>query len=313
MPLWLRVWKEDDLGPLCDTLRRLMLDRTIEGVPSIVQHARPRLGDVAAKPVVRGRRPDPGADHRPDRARARDRALEHAARALRRRGGRRPEARRRSRRRRPDPRCGRPGREVRVRGHPEPSASRRPHRGRRPEPRVELHDRLVRRRGGRPHRLLAGRPADRHRGAQAAPAAPRARRGAGEARLHGRHPRHQRPQLHQRRHGHLRHEGRGAGRAAPTTRPGCSCRRRPRRASASTAPTSTSWISRPTSTASATTPTGASARRSRTRSTRTASSRPASRASGRSRCGTAAPSRDEAPYGSNAERRGRIYPAPTGR
>jgi hypothetical protein len=35
MPLWLRVWKEDDLGPVMDTLRELRLDRTIEGVPSI--------------------------------------------------------------------------------------------------------------------------------------------------------------------------------------------------------------------------------------------------------------------------------------
>jgi 4-cresol dehydrogenase (hydroxylating) len=35
MPLWLRVWKEDDLGPVMETLRGLRLDRTIEGVPSI--------------------------------------------------------------------------------------------------------------------------------------------------------------------------------------------------------------------------------------------------------------------------------------
>lgn len=35
MPLWLRVWNEDDLGPLVETLRRLMLDRTIENVPQI--------------------------------------------------------------------------------------------------------------------------------------------------------------------------------------------------------------------------------------------------------------------------------------
>jgi 4-cresol dehydrogenase (hydroxylating) len=35
MPLWLKVWNEDDLGPLVDTLRGLRLDRTIEGVPSI--------------------------------------------------------------------------------------------------------------------------------------------------------------------------------------------------------------------------------------------------------------------------------------
>ena len=35
MPLRLRVWKEDDLGPVVDTLRTLMLDRTIENVPQI--------------------------------------------------------------------------------------------------------------------------------------------------------------------------------------------------------------------------------------------------------------------------------------
>ena len=35
MPLWLRVWKEDDLAPLVETLRKLMLDRTIENVPQI--------------------------------------------------------------------------------------------------------------------------------------------------------------------------------------------------------------------------------------------------------------------------------------
>ena len=35
MPLWLRVWNEDDLEPLVETLRRLMLDRTIENVPQI--------------------------------------------------------------------------------------------------------------------------------------------------------------------------------------------------------------------------------------------------------------------------------------
>ncbi len=35
MPLWLRVWNENDLEPLVETLRRLMLDRTIENVPQI--------------------------------------------------------------------------------------------------------------------------------------------------------------------------------------------------------------------------------------------------------------------------------------
>jgi 4-cresol dehydrogenase (hydroxylating) len=36
MPLWLRVWKEDDLGPLLDTLRVLMLDGTIRMVPQVI-------------------------------------------------------------------------------------------------------------------------------------------------------------------------------------------------------------------------------------------------------------------------------------
>jgi 4-cresol dehydrogenase (hydroxylating) len=35
MPLWLRVWNEDDLGAVMDTLRMLLLERTLEGVPSI--------------------------------------------------------------------------------------------------------------------------------------------------------------------------------------------------------------------------------------------------------------------------------------
>ena len=36
MPLWIRAWKDDDLGPLVDTFRALMLDGTIEGVPQIL-------------------------------------------------------------------------------------------------------------------------------------------------------------------------------------------------------------------------------------------------------------------------------------
>jgi 4-cresol dehydrogenase (hydroxylating) len=35
MPLWLRVWNDDDIAPMLDTLRRLMLDRTIECIPQI--------------------------------------------------------------------------------------------------------------------------------------------------------------------------------------------------------------------------------------------------------------------------------------
>jgi 4-cresol dehydrogenase (hydroxylating) flavoprotein subunit len=36
MPLWLRVWRDDDLGPVTDTLRRLMLDGTIRMVPQMI-------------------------------------------------------------------------------------------------------------------------------------------------------------------------------------------------------------------------------------------------------------------------------------
>jgi 4-cresol dehydrogenase (hydroxylating) len=35
MSCWLRVWNDDDVGPLTDTLRELLLDRTMEGVPSV--------------------------------------------------------------------------------------------------------------------------------------------------------------------------------------------------------------------------------------------------------------------------------------
>ena len=35
MPLWLRLWREDDLAPAVDTLRRLMLDGTIRMVPQL--------------------------------------------------------------------------------------------------------------------------------------------------------------------------------------------------------------------------------------------------------------------------------------
>ena len=36
MPFWVRVWKDDDLGPVVDTLRTLMLDDTIRMVPQVL-------------------------------------------------------------------------------------------------------------------------------------------------------------------------------------------------------------------------------------------------------------------------------------
>src|ERR1700759_2523099 len=37
MPLWLKVWNDDDLAPMMDTLRRLMLDGTIRMVPQAMK------------------------------------------------------------------------------------------------------------------------------------------------------------------------------------------------------------------------------------------------------------------------------------
>jgi 4-cresol dehydrogenase (hydroxylating) len=39
MPLWARVWRDDDVGPLVDVLRRLSLDDTIRCVPQILNTA----------------------------------------------------------------------------------------------------------------------------------------------------------------------------------------------------------------------------------------------------------------------------------
>jgi 4-cresol dehydrogenase (hydroxylating) len=65
MPLWLRVWNDDDIGPVMDTLRQLLLDRTIEGVPGI-------YNTVVMASIMSGRSqwyqgeepiPDPVLDH----------------------------------------------------------------------------------------------------------------------------------------------------------------------------------------------------------------------------------------------------------
>ena len=89
MPLWLRVWNEDDLPALIETLSALMLDRTIENVPQI-------WNTIAFASVMSSRSPgtretsrSPTRD-RQDGARARVRPLDDALRPLRRRGGRRP-------------------------------------------------------------------------------------------------------------------------------------------------------------------------------------------------------------------------------
>ncbi len=47
MPLWLRVWSDDDLAPMFETLRKLMLDGTIRMVPQVMNTV--LYGAVVAK------------------------------------------------------------------------------------------------------------------------------------------------------------------------------------------------------------------------------------------------------------------------
>jgi 4-cresol dehydrogenase (hydroxylating) flavoprotein subunit len=47
MPMWLRVWSDDDLGPMFETLRALMLDGTIRMVPQVMNTV--LYGAVVAK------------------------------------------------------------------------------------------------------------------------------------------------------------------------------------------------------------------------------------------------------------------------
>ena len=44
MPLWLRVWKDDDIAPVLDILRALMLDGTDPHGPADPQHGPARIG-----------------------------------------------------------------------------------------------------------------------------------------------------------------------------------------------------------------------------------------------------------------------------
>ena len=91
MPLWLRVWRDDDLGPVLDILRRLMLDGTIRMQPQVMNTV--LVGSIfsIARSVLAGGGPDPRRRARHDGPRARGRALADALRPLRRRGGRRPQ------------------------------------------------------------------------------------------------------------------------------------------------------------------------------------------------------------------------------
>ena len=89
MPMWLQVRRDDDIAPLIDTLRRLALDGTLQMVPTILNALNHRGAAHPPRRLVRRRGADPRGGDRPHRARARDRPLADALRALRRRCGRR--------------------------------------------------------------------------------------------------------------------------------------------------------------------------------------------------------------------------------
>ena len=131
MPFWVRVWKDDDLAPMVDTLRTLLLDRTIEGVPSMYNTI--CLGSVLSSRSqwYDGEGPIPDDDDRPHRARARDRALDHPLGAVGRRGGRRPQLRQDQAGVRADPRRRGVGDEARPGDGRVAAAPGRPDPGRR--------------------------------------------------------------------------------------------------------------------------------------------------------------------------------------
>ena len=210
MPLWLRVWKDDDIAAVMDTLRVLMLDDTIRMVPQILNTV--LLGSVFSKREQWWQEPGPVPDDVLDTI-ARELGIGRWSMRFALYGDEAVVDHRFAKIKAAFERIEGAevwGAKVRAEGHPEPRAPRRAHPGRRAQPRVEQHDRLVRRGGGRPHRLLAGRPADRPRRA-GGPRPPAGHdRGRG-ARLHGRPHPDQRAQLHPCGDGHLRHEGRGPG------------------------------------------------------------------------------------------------------
>ena len=188
MPMWLRVWSDDDLGPVIDTLRELMLDGTIRMVPQIMNTI--LLGSVLREPRPSGTTATARSPTQRSTQMARELEIGrwlHALRAVRRRGGGRPPLREDQARVRADPGRGGAGApstrpaEIAALEHPGERVQ-----GGVPNLELNAHDRLVRRRGGRAHRLLAGRAADR----------PRRPRGPRPAARHGRG---RRPGLHRRR------------------------------------------------------------------------------------------------------------------
>ena len=213
MPLWLRVWHDDDLPVLVETLRALMLDRTIENVPQIwntiafasVLSSRSEWYD-GEEPIPDARIDEMARELEVGRWMMRfalygdEAVVDHRFRKVK-------EAFERI-----------PGAEVWGAKHaPDAFAElENPHERVQAEvPNLDINTMtgVVRRRGG--EGTSASRPSRGSRAGRrrAARPDPRARRARGAARLRGGPHSHQRAQLHPRHDGHLRHEERGGGEA----------------------------------------------------------------------------------------------------
>ena len=180
MPVWVRVWKEDDLVAAGRHAAPTAAGRTIEAGPVIYNTLIYAVGVRAAQRLLRRRRADPRSD-RSTRSPARSNpvagccapacsAHEDGRRSAVREDQGRPSSRSRARRCGDSKHC--------VRRDPEPAAPGRARHGRCAQPRGQPHDRLVQRERRRPHLLLpgrTGRPAATVRGPPAAAHDARAR------------------------------------------------------------------------------------------------------------------------------------------
>ncbi len=211
MPLWLRVWRDDDLAAVVDTLRRLSLDGTIRMVPQIINAT--LFAAVLSKRSLWYDGDGPMPDDAIDRM-ARElevgrwmmrfalygdeAVVDHRFAKIKNAFERIPDAEVWGTKYAPEDfgRIENPIEQVEAGD---------------PEPRAEQDDRLVQRREGRTHRLLAGRAAHRHGRGRATRPPARDDRGARGARLHGGADPDERAQLRPRHARHLRHGERGAG------------------------------------------------------------------------------------------------------
>ena len=218
MPLWLRTWRDDDLaadhGHAADADAR----RHDPDGPAADEHAPARRRCSRRRDQwYERRRADARRGDRTDGARARDRPLDHALRALRRRGRGRPSLREDQARRSSGSRAPRSG-----------APSTRPRTSRRssiPAERIQGGvpsldwNNMTAWYGGEEGGHIGFSPVAPLTGRDAARAArPAARHGRRRrARLHRGHPPGQRAQLRPHHDGHLRHQERGPGAQPPTT------------------------------------------------------------------------------------------------